>query len=66
MQQHIPAARTAVILTMEPLFAALFGYWLAGDRLVAVQVFGGVLILCALLVGEVAPRLGRRGRTPKV
>jgi drug/metabolite transporter (DMT)-like permease len=66
VQQHISAARTAVILTMEPLFAALFGYWLAGDRLVAVQVFGGVLILCALLVGEVAPRLGRRGRTPKV
>jgi drug/metabolite transporter (DMT)-like permease len=34
-QQHIPAARTAIILTMEPVFAAIFGYWLAGDRLVA-------------------------------
>jgi drug/metabolite transporter (DMT)-like permease len=51
---------------MEPVFATLFGYWLVGDRLVAVQIFGGVLILSALLVGEeVVPRLGRRGEAPK-
>ncbi|HEV8044862.1 MAG TPA: hypothetical protein VGP38_06770 [Rubrobacter sp.] len=36
VQQCIFAARTAMILTTEPVFAALFGYWLAGDRLVAV------------------------------
>jgi drug/metabolite transporter (DMT)-like permease len=64
-QQHIPAARTAIIMTMEPVFAAVFGYWLAGDRLVALQIFGGVLILCALVIGEVVPRLGRRGRAPQ-
>ena len=65
-QQHIPAARTAIIMTMEPVFAAIFGYWLAGDRLVALQIFGGVLILGALVIGEVVPRLGRRGRAPQV
>jgi drug/metabolite transporter (DMT)-like permease len=64
-QQHIPAARTAIILTMEPVFAAIFGYWLAGDRLVALQIFGGVLILFALVIGEVVPRLGRRGQAPQ-
>lgn len=62
VQQRIPAARTAVILTMEPVFAAMFGYWLAGDRLVAVQVFGAALILSALVVGEVFPALRRRGK----
>jgi drug/metabolite transporter (DMT)-like permease len=46
-----------VILTMEPVFAALFGYWLAGDRLIALQVFGATLILSALLVCEVLPVL---------
>src|SRR5919206_1497333 len=56
-QQHIPAARTAIILTMEPLFAALFGYWLAGDRLVAVQISGALMILSALVIGEVLPVL---------
>ena len=60
VQQRIPAARTAIILTMEPVFAALFGYWLAGDRLSPVQLVGAVLILSALVVGEVLPVL--RGR----
>ncbi|HSK99106.1 MAG TPA: DMT family transporter [Rubrobacteraceae bacterium] len=62
VQQKLSAARTAVILTMEPVFAAFFGYWLAGDRLVAVQIFGAALILSALVVGEVAPALGPRKR----
>jgi drug/metabolite transporter (DMT)-like permease len=46
-------------MTMEPVFAAVFGYWLAGDRLVAVQIFGAVLILSALVIGEVVPVLRR-------
>jgi drug/metabolite transporter (DMT)-like permease len=57
VQQHIPAARTAIILTMEPVFAALFGYWLAGDRLVALQILGALMILSALVIGEVLPAL---------
>src|ERR671916_710253 len=57
VQQRISAARTAVILTTEPMFAALFGYWLAGDRLIAVQIFGATLILSALLLCEVLPKL---------
>jgi len=61
VQQHIPAARTAIILTMEPVFAALFGYWLAGDRLVVVQLLGAIMILSALVIGEVVPVL-RRGK----
>ncbi|MGH3144311.1 MAG: DMT family transporter [Rubrobacter sp.] len=60
VQQRIPAARTAIILTMEPVFAAFFGYWLAGDRLVAVQLAGATLILSALVIGEVLPVLRRR------
>jgi drug/metabolite transporter (DMT)-like permease len=63
VQQHIPAARTAIILTMEPVFAALFGYWLAGDRLVAVQILGALMILSALVIGEVLPVL-RRSNNP--
>lgn len=62
VQQRISAARTAVILTTEPVFAALFGYWLAGDRLVAIQIFGAALILSALVVGEVAPVIMGRGK----
>jgi len=60
VQQKIPAARTAIILTMEPVFAAFFGFWLAGDRLVAIQIAGAILIVSALLVGEVLPTMFRR------
>jgi drug/metabolite transporter (DMT)-like permease len=60
VQQRIPAARAAIILTTEPVFAALFGYWLAGDRLSPVQLAGAALILSALFVGEVLPLLRRR------
>src|ERR671933_818399 len=59
VQQHVPAARTAIILTMEPVFAALFGYWLAGDRLAALQILGALMILSALVIGEVLPVLRR-------
>ena len=62
VQQRLSAVRTAVILTMEPLFAVVFGYILAGDRLTSIQAVGAALILSALLVGEVGPALlsGRR------
>lgn len=55
VQRRLSAARTAVILTMEPVFAAVFGYWLAGDRLAPIQLVGAVLIVSALLVGEIGP-----------
>lgn len=51
-QRHLSAARTAVILTTEPLFAGLFGYLLAGERLGPVQVVGGVLIIIAVYVAQ--------------
>jgi len=65
VQQRIPATQTAVILTTEPVFATLFGYWLAGDRLIALQVFGAALIISALLLYEVAPLLRVKQRSKK-
>jgi drug/metabolite transporter (DMT)-like permease len=65
-QRRLSASRTAVILTTEPVFAGIFGYLLAGDRLGAVQLAGAALILVALTVSEVIPQLGRsRGSTPE-
>jgi drug/metabolite transporter (DMT)-like permease len=56
-QRRLSAARTAVILTTEPMFAALFGIALAGERLGPVQVAGAVLILGAVVLSEAAPAL---------
>ena len=65
VQQRIPAARAAVILTTEPVFAALFGYWLAGDRLSPVQLLGAALILSALLSGRCCPCSGGGSSGPQ-
>jgi drug/metabolite transporter (DMT)-like permease len=51
-QQQIPPTRTAVILTAEPVFAGIFGYLVAGDRLGARAYVGAVLIVMGILVAE--------------
>jgi len=66
VQQRLSAVRTAVILTTEPLFAALFGYLLAGDRLNALQVCGAVLMLAAVALAEVGAALSPRNKPPEI
>jgi drug/metabolite transporter (DMT)-like permease len=51
-QQHSPPTRTAVILTAEPVFAGIFGYLLAGDRLGVRGYTGAALIVAAILAAE--------------
>ena len=59
VQQRLSATKTAIILTMEPVFAVLFGYLLAGDRLSWIQIFGALLILTAIAASELLPALKR-------
>jgi drug/metabolite transporter (DMT)-like permease len=56
-QQHAPPARTALILAAEPAFAGLFGYLLQDERLSAVAWMGALLILTAIVLVDVVPRL---------
>lgn len=51
-QQVIPPTRTAVILSAEPVFAGIFGYALAGDRLGARGTAGAALIVAGILAAE--------------
>jgi len=64
-QRHAPPARTAVILTMEPVFAGLFGYFFAGDRLTALSWVGAGLILAGMLITELLPGRRRAGAGPE-
>lgn len=67
-QAHLTATRAAVIMTMEPVFAAVFAVALGGERLTARMVGGGLLVLAAMYVVELtpgrtsAPRARRRPR----
>ena len=51
-QRRISASRTAIAFAMEPVFAGIFGFWLAGDRLGAVGWGGCALIMAGILVAE--------------
>jgi len=56
-QQHAPPVRTALILAAEPAFAGLFGYLLGSDHLSALAWTGAALILAAIVLVDVVPRL---------
>jgi drug/metabolite transporter (DMT)-like permease len=51
-QRDLSATRTALVFTAEPVFAGLFGYLLAGDRLGAIGWAGCALILGGIVVSE--------------
>jgi len=57
VQKRLPAARTAMILIMEPVFAAVFGHLLAktpDERLGAVEVVGAVIMVAAMVLAELS------------
>jgi drug/metabolite transporter (DMT)-like permease len=56
-QRHADPARTALILAAEPAFAGLFGYLLQDDRLSALAWTGALLIMVAIVIVDVVPRL---------
>jgi drug/metabolite transporter (DMT)-like permease len=57
-QAHLPATSSAIIMTMEPVFAAFFAVLFGGEALTVRMAFGGALVLGAMLAVELAP--GRR------
>ena len=52
-QRHTTAPAAALILSLESVFAAFFGWWLLGETLVLLAVFGCILIFLAVVVAEV-------------
>jgi drug/metabolite transporter (DMT)-like permease len=53
-QARVEPSTSALVLTLEPVFAAVLGY-LAGERLGWVGAGGAALILAGVLVSELAP-----------
>ncbi|HET9673663.1 MAG TPA: DMT family transporter [Gaiellaceae bacterium] len=53
-QRQLSAARTALAFAMEPVWTAIFGFWLAGDRLGVVGWTGAALIMAGIIVAEPA------------
>ena len=51
-QAHLPPTRTAIIMSMEPVFAAFFAVLLGGEDLTGRMFVGGAMVLAAMLVVE--------------
>ncbi len=60
-QRVVPAALTALVFVLEPVFASVFAVWWLGERLGALGWLGGALVVAAMLVSEVR-RLPARHR----
>jgi drug/metabolite transporter (DMT)-like permease len=55
-QAHLPPTRAAIIMSMEPVFAALFAVLFGGESATVRMVAGGLLVLAAMVMAELAPR----------
>jgi drug/metabolite transporter (DMT)-like permease len=59
-QKRTTPTRAALIYTLEPVFAAVFSIWLAGDRLSSIGWVGGALIVVGMIVAELWPLMARK------
>jgi drug/metabolite transporter (DMT)-like permease len=55
-QSHLTAARAAIVMSLEPVFAAFFAVLLGGESLTARMLLGGSLVVAAMYLVELAPR----------
>ena len=67
-QARIDPTRAAVIMAMEPVWAATFAVALGGEMITVRMVIGGLAILAAMYLVELAPQRQpsrRRGPRPE-
>ena len=55
-QAHLSPTRCAIIMSMEPVFAAFFAVLAGGETMTARLAVGGLLVLSAMLIVELLPR----------
>ena len=65
-QAHLSATRTAIVMSMEPVFAAFFAVLLGGESLTARMLVGGLLVLTAMLIVELGPRRKVEAEVPHI
>ena len=65
-QAHLPPTRAAIIMTMEPVFAAFFAVLLGGESVTGRMAVGGLMVLTAMLVVELVPRRKIEAEVPHI
>jgi drug/metabolite transporter (DMT)-like permease len=65
-QSHLPPTRAAIIMTMEPVFAAFFAVLLGGESVTGRMAVGGAMVLAAMLLVELVPRRKIEAEVPHI
>jgi drug/metabolite transporter (DMT)-like permease len=65
-QAHLAPTRAAVVMTMEPVFAGIFGVAVGGDDLTVRIVVGAVLVLAAMFLVELGPRRAAEAKVERL
>lgn len=65
-QAHLAPTRAAVVMTMEPVFAGIFGVAFGGDDLTVRIVVGAVLVLAAMFLVELGPRRAAEAKVERL
>ena len=55
-QRHVNATETAIVYTLEPVFAAVFSFWWLGESLGVRGLLGGGMVLVAMVLSQVQPQ----------
>jgi drug/metabolite transporter (DMT)-like permease len=55
-QSQIDSTRSAIIMSMEPVFAAFFAVLLGGEDVTVRMLVGGPMVIVAMLIVELVPR----------
>lgn len=64
VQRVVSATNTALVLSLEPVFAAIFGAAILGEELTQKALLGALLILSGMVAAELRPR--RFSRRPAI
>jgi drug/metabolite transporter (DMT)-like permease len=65
-QAHMAATRCAIIMSMEPVFAALFAVLFGGESPTLRMLVGGAMVLTAMLIVELLPRRKVEAEVPHI
>jgi len=55
-QSQLDSTRSAIIMSMEPVFAAFFAVLLGGESVTWRMLVGGPMVIAAMLLVELVPR----------
>ena len=65
-QAHLAPTRSAIIMSMEPVFAAFFAVLLGGESVTLRMLIGGGMVLGAMLLVELVPRRRIEAEVPHI